>query len=140
MQLRFILAPGLPGFLKLHITDLSESLKQLVKSFARVHIGRIRAIAHHKLMHGFVTVDAALALLEMIEESFLIIVGSRHTRHAIASEQAPPTIADGFDQVPGDWSIFGVGCCAPLQFFQECGNLPLHLLRPARLTVFIFGA
>src|SRR5262245_35405959 len=89
MQLRFILAPGLLGVLKLHITDLSESLKQLVKSFARVHIGRIRAIAHHKLMHGFVTIDAALALLEMIEESFLIIVGSRHTRHAIASEQAP---------------------------------------------------
>jgi len=59
-------------------------------------------------VHGLAATDPALALLEVIEERFLVIVGGRQAPHAKTREQAPPAVADGLDHVLGHGSILRV--------------------------------
>jgi hypothetical protein len=77
-------------------------------------------------MHCFPPCDAPLSLLEVIEETLVVVIGRRQLGDTITSEQAPPPAADRLDNVRRYDGIVWVRRGVSFKAHQELAYALLH--------------
>jgi hypothetical protein len=70
-------------------------------AFSRVVEGSVAAVTDNIIVYFLTACDSALPGFETPEERFHLVVGPRQTLNLVASEQTPPTVAEGLVDMAG---------------------------------------